>query len=249
MGFQGEPGAYADAAALILAPDLPREGRNTFEDVLRAVAEGEILYGVIPVENVLAGPVTGQAERFWRSGTHIAADVWLPVRHVLAGPRGARPDTVRRVLSHQQALWQCAPYLTRHAFSADLAPNTATAARVVAEAGDVTLAALCSPAAAEQYGLVILDRNVAPPGNETRFWLLSRRPAGSGVGPVHLTGVVWTPHPGTLRVALEKLRAAGADLERVWPLSDAHVLLEARAPAAPPHADGFDVYARKTAPS
>ncbi len=249
VGFQGEPGAYAEAAGAILAPGLPRAGHKRFEDVFRGVRDGELLYGVVPVENTYAGPVAGQAERFWRSGTYITADLWLPVRHVLAGLPQARLPNVRRVLSHPQALAQCAPYLAQHGLSADARSNTASAAREVAAEGDVTRAALCSPAAAEQYGLVILDRDVAAvPGNETRFWLLARASAAPATGPVRLSGVVRATHPGALSAALRELSTVGAVLERVLPLPDAHVLIEARAPAPPPPADGWSVYARRPAP-
>ena len=232
VGFQGEPGAWGEEAAAHLAPGLPAVGLPSFDAVFEAVRAGDVGLGVVPVENVYAGPVDGQAERWWRHRLFIVGDLWLPIHHVLAGLPGSRLEEIRVVRSHPQALRQCAPYLERHGFQAVPSTNTATAAREVRAAGDARTAVLASPAAAARFGLHVLDANVsAAPENRTRFWLLARDPLGStAMGEHRITGVLTVSDPGTAARALSRLRGEGMRLRRLLPLNARHLLVEAVAP-------------------
>jgi prephenate dehydratase len=92
-------------------------------------------------------------------------------------PRGASLKTIKTVESHIHALGQCRDIIRKLGVKAVVAADTAGAAREVAEAGDVSRAALATALAAKIYGLQILKKNVADAKhNTTRFVILSRTP-------------------------------------------------------------------------
>ncbi|MGC1358704.1 MAG: prephenate dehydratase domain-containing protein, partial [Xanthobacteraceae bacterium] len=112
-----------------------------------------------------------------RSGLHIVGEWFLPVQHQLMAPRGATLKTIRTVESHVHALGQCRRIIRKLGIKAVVAADTAGAAREVAEAGDITRAALATTLAAKIYGLQILKKDVADAKhNTTRFVVLARKP-------------------------------------------------------------------------
>ena len=119
------------------------------------------------------------------SGLHIVAEWFLPVRHQLMAPKGARLADIKSVESHVMALGQCRTIIRRLSLKPIVAADTAGSAREVAATGDRTRAALASRLAADIYGLDILAENVEDEAhNTTRFLVLARTaawaPAGSG---------------------------------------------------------------------
>jgi len=96
------------------------------------------------------------------------------VQNLLA-KKGADFDQIRTVLSHPQALGQCAAFLKKHGLAAREEINTAVAAKIVAESEDMSLAAIGSEEAAEEFGLAVLKNHIQEKGgNTTRFAVFSR---------------------------------------------------------------------------
>jgi prephenate dehydratase len=92
-------------------------------------------------------------------------------------PRGATLKTIKTVESHVHALGQCRNIIRTLGIKAVVAADTAGAAREVAEAGDISRAALATNLAAKIYGLQILKKNVADAKhNTTRFVVLAKKP-------------------------------------------------------------------------
>ena len=107
----------------------------------------------------------------------------LSVRHDLLAKEGATLDTVKRVISHPQALSQCAPFLHEHHYEEIAASNTAMAAKQVSEGDDLSIAAIASEESAHLYGLSVLARNICESQqNTTRFAVLSRAQSKKGSG-------------------------------------------------------------------
>jgi prephenate dehydratase len=125
----------------------------------------------------VAGRVADIHHLMPESGLHIVAEWFLPVQHQLMAPRGATLKTIKTVESHVHALGQCRNIIRTLGIKAVVAADTAGAAREVAEAGDVSRAALATNLAAKIYGLQILKKNVADAKhNTTRFVVLARKP-------------------------------------------------------------------------
>jgi len=183
--FQGEPGANSHIACREVFPDLEAVPCATFEDAFAALTAGEADLGMIPIENSVAGRVADIHHLMPTSGLNIIGEFFLPLSHQLMAVKGANLATVKSVTSHVMALGQCRNIIRKLGLRAVVGADTAGAARLVAEAGDPTQAAIASRLAAEIYGLDIIAENIEDEAhNTTRFIILSRdadwAPANNG---------------------------------------------------------------------
>jgi len=188
--FQGEPGANSHLAIREVYPDREAAPCATFEDAFAAIMSGEAEFGMIPIENSVAGRVADIHYLMPDSGLHIVAEHFMPVRHQLLAPKGATLADVKTVESHVHALGQCRKIIRKLGIKPIVAADTAGSAREIAEAGDKSRAAIASRLAADIYGLSILAEDIEDEAhNTTRFIVLSReaRWAKSGAGPVVTT--------------------------------------------------------------
>ncbi len=173
--FQGEPGANSHLACREAYPDYEPVPCPTFEDCFTALSAGEVDLGMIPIENSVAGRVADIHHLMPDSGLHIVAEWFLPIRNQLMAPKGASLDTIKSVESHVMALGQCRGIIRDMKLKPIVAADTAGSAREVAEANDVSRAAIASRLAAEIYGLDILKENVEDESHSTtRFIVLSK---------------------------------------------------------------------------
>src|SRR3984957_6229620 len=177
ISFQGEPGANSHIACNEAYSGYEPLPCPTFEDAFTAVRTGRAVLGMIPIDNSVAGRVADIHHLMPESGLHIVAEWFLPVQHQLMAPRGATLKTIKTVESHVHALGQCRNIIRTLGIKAVVAADTAGAAREVAEAGDVTRAALATALAAKIYGLQTLKKDVADARqNPPRFIVLPRKP-------------------------------------------------------------------------
>jgi prephenate dehydratase len=175
IAFQGEPGANSHIACSEAYRGYEPLPCPTFEDAFAAVRSGRAALAMIPIDNSVAGRVADIHHLMPESGLNIVAEWFLPVQHQLMAPKGATLKTIKTVESHVHALGQCRNVIRSLGVKAVVA-DTAGAAREVAEAGDVSRAALATTLAAKIYGLQILKKNVADARhNTTRFVVLARK--------------------------------------------------------------------------
>jgi len=173
--FQGEKGANSHIACHEAYPGHEAVPCATFEDAFVAVTAGDAELGMIPIENSVAGRVADIHHLMPTSGLHIVAEYFLPVRHQLMAPKGAKLEGIKSVESHVMALGQCRNIIRRLGLKSIVGADTAGSAREVAERGDPTRAAIASRLAAEIYGLDILAQDVEDEAhNTTRFIVLAR---------------------------------------------------------------------------
>jgi len=173
-GYQGAPGAFSHEACLDLRPWDEAVAYDTFEAALNALKAGEVGCVLIPVENSTIGRVEPAATLVEQSGLTQVSDVWRPIRLAMMAPHGASLRTVKTAESHPVALRQCPASLAEMGVTPVEAFDTAGAARAVAEAGDITRAAVAPARAAEVYELSILRNDIQDSSdNRTRFVLLS----------------------------------------------------------------------------
>ncbi len=219
VAFQGEPGANSHIACHEAYPGYEAQPCPTFEDAFAAVAGGEADLGMIPIENSVAGRVADIQHLRPTSGLHIVAEWFLPVRHQLMAPQGARLGDVKTVQSHVMALGQCRNIIRRLKLKPVVAADTAGSAREVAERGDPTRAAIASKLAAEIYGLDILAENIEDEAhNTTRFIVLAREPswAQKQSGPIITTFVFRVRNvPAALYKALGGFATNGINMTKL----------------------------------
>ena len=177
IAFQGEPGANSHIACNLAFPHYEPLPCPTFEDAFAAVRTGRAALAMIPIDNSVAGRVADIHHLMPASKLHIVGEVFLPVQHQLMAPKKATLKTIKTVESHVHALGQCRDIIRSLHIKPVVSADTAGAAREVAEAGDVTRAALATKLAAKIYGLHILKKDVADAKhNATRFVVLAREP-------------------------------------------------------------------------
>lgn len=209
--YQGEPGAYSEAAAGILAPGARPRGLATFRDVFEAVASGAAERGVVPVENTIGGSVGGVVDGLFSfEPVHAVAEYWMPIAHTLLAPDGTALGDVREVRSHPQALAQCADALRDLVPEARLVPHadTAGAARELADEQAAGVAAIASAGAGERYGLTILAEHVeSNAANLTRFLLLAPTDVAAERGTPMKTTLVLAPRAGVPNALFRSLTA------------------------------------------
>ncbi len=177
--FQGEPGAYSEEAALrFFGPGCRRTHTVTWEDIFLSLRNGDADYGVLPIENSSTGSIHQVYDLLAKYGAYVVGEQVIPVSHCLMAPKGASPDTIRLVCSHEQGLFQCEDFLKAHPeWTRRTMLNTAAAAKWVADSGNLTCAAIGSRTAAELYGLDILAEGInSNRENYTRFVIVSPLP-------------------------------------------------------------------------
>ena len=215
VGFQGEPGAYSEEAALAVLPAATTIGFPTFTRAFDALTSREVDAAVLPVENSLGGIVQEVNDLLWeRSGLRVSGEIVHPVRHCLLG----RGEPVVRALSHPQALLQCRKFLEARNIQAVAFHDTAGAARAVAEGMVMGSAAIASSAAARRYGLKILAEGIQDDdSNQTRFVIVDRGEVelpGPGRNKASLA-FIGAHKPGSLVSALKCFSERGLNLTRL----------------------------------
>jgi prephenate dehydratase len=174
--YQGAPGAFSHEACTELRPWDEAVAYDTFEAALDALKAGEVGCALIPVENSTIGRVEPAASLIDAAKLRVVSEVWRPIRLALMAPPGSSLRTVKTAESHPVALRQCPASLAALGITPVEAFDTAGAARAVAEAGDLSRAALAPVSAAEVYGLSILRNDIQDfEDNRTRFVLLSTK--------------------------------------------------------------------------
>lgn len=160
--YQGEPGAYAEeAAANFFGERCRRDHVTNWEDIFAALRDARADYGVLPIENSSTGSINQVYDLLAKYGAYIVGEQTVRVNHCLMAPRGASADTLQDVCSHEQGLLQCEAFLNAHpGWTRTAVRNTAVAAKLVAQSGDLTRGAIGSRRCAALYGLDVLAEGI-----------------------------------------------------------------------------------------
>ncbi|MEE3427428.1 MAG: prephenate dehydratase [Ruminococcus sp.] len=176
VAYQGIKGANGHEAALRLFPEGEVLPYKSFEDVFLAVENGEVSFGVVPVENSTAGSVSAVYDLILKHRFYIVGALDLHIDYCLCGLKQSDFSDIEKVWTHPQSIAQCENYIAKNNFEAVPKANTAFAARDVAEEKRLNVAAICSYKAAEEYGLKILDNHIQDiDKNTTRFIIISKK--------------------------------------------------------------------------
>ncbi len=213
IGVLGPIGSFSDEAALrLFGSRYPFVYFNKVSEIIRAVSEGEIDLGLVPIENVLGGTVSETIDALLKYDVKIIAEYWHPINLVLAAKKEMPLDKVERVLSHPQAISQASGFLERYLPRAEIVftRSTSEAASLLRE-NDV---AILSEEAAIINNLVILARNIQDnKENKTRFILVSKK--GYDDGKVTALFFTTEDKPGALKEVLEVFSQHGVNLRKL----------------------------------
>ena len=217
VAFQGEIGAYSEEAAFqFFGASVQVKPCASLDDVFKAVEQGEVQFGIVPIENSLEGSISRVYDLLLDSSLKVSGETELRVVHCLIASPETRLDLIKRVYSHPQALGQCQAFL-RH-LGREIIPtyDTAGSVKMIKERGITDGAAIASTRAAEIYGMQILAREIEDnPNNFTRFFILAKQdspPTGNDK-----TSIVFSVKhkPGALYEFLRKLASKNINLTKI----------------------------------
>ncbi len=221
--FQGEPGAFSEAAVLNHWPAAEPVGLPSFAAVFSRLAEDSEVVGLLPIENAYAGTVHDVLDLLIQhQELSVWAEVVQPVDLALLALPGTPISEIRRVRSHPQALMQSRGYWQSRGWQMELGSDTAGSARELVQHRWPGVAAIAGPHVAEEYGLAILENRIQDhPDNRTRFWMISgRRPPRLDAGLAATrakTSIVFDTvnTPGSLVVALSPFADSEVNLTKI----------------------------------
>jgi prephenate dehydratase len=202
LAYQGEPGAYSEAAALQFGgADAETLPCKSFDEVFEAVVRKKATHGVVPLENSIGGTIHRNYDLLLEHDLPITAEVELDVVHCLQALPGTTLADVKTVYSHPQALAQCERYLKDLGVTVEAVYDTAGGAKLVSEQKLANAAALASRRAADVFGLQVLQEAVQDyEFNITRFAIIG----GAAPKDANKTTIVFALRstPGSLFKAL-----------------------------------------------
>jgi prephenate dehydratase len=177
--FAGERGAYGELAVFeYFGKGIKAIPVAEFNDVFKAVTSGKTSFGMIPIENSLAGSIHQNYDSLLENNLFIVGEILLRVSHCLIVNPGVLRRNIRRVFSHPQALAQCKRYLAGFP-SIEIVPfsNTAAAVKMIKDKNLRDAAAISSMQAVIDFDMACLAKNIEDnPTNMTRFIVLSKNP-------------------------------------------------------------------------
>jgi prephenate dehydratase len=222
VAFQGEPGAFSEAAAIqFLGERITTVPRATFDAAFRAMEERSADALLAPVENSLAGSVVRVYDLLLQSQLTIVAETILPIEHHLIGCPGATLQGLRSVASHPMALAQCERFFSSHPELRRVpAEDTAGSVREALARGDKSGAAIAGRRAADLYRGVILAEDIQDNAeNFTRFVLLVREKGAAAwlsAEARKISLAMRLAHrPGALLASLEPFAKHGVNLLKI----------------------------------
>ena len=220
IGFLGPRGTFTEQA-LLTQPDLAAAELvplPTMADVLRATETGEVDLGFVPIENSIEGTVNVTSDTLaFDVDLLIQREVVIPIQQHLMGVPGSTVETIAEVVSYPHATAQARAFLETNLSSVRTraANSTAEAARLVAEAGDPTVAAIGNDLAAQIYGLQVLAGDIEDhPENQTRFVAVGPGSVPAPTGHDKTSVVVFQREdaPGSLLSILQQFAARSINL-------------------------------------
>lgn len=171
----------------------------TIPAVMESVINNECIYGVVPIENSIEGPVGITLDSLaHKYDLKIFKEIIIPINQNLIVNPGTSMEDIEDVYSHAQAISQCREFIGKNKFQPHYAVSTARAAKDII--GDGTKAAIGNSKTAELYGLEILKSNIQDTdNNETRFVVLSKNDhEPTGVDKTSVIFSIYEDRPGSL---------------------------------------------------
>ena len=216
VACQGIKGANSGTAAGKLFPVSDITYFKDFDGVFGAVEKGFCEYGVLPIENSTAGSVSEVYDLMKKHNFYIVRSCRVRIDHCLCGIGSTDITKIKKVISHSQALSQCAEYLKKLKVETIACENTAVGAKMISEMGDESVAAICSSECAESYGLKILDKSIQDSiNNFTRFICISKD-LKIFKGADRISVMTSLSHkPGSLNRILARFSALGLNLTKI----------------------------------
>ncbi|MBX3096391.1 MAG: prephenate dehydratase [Fimbriimonadaceae bacterium] len=216
VSYWGPPGTYSHYAAhIIFGGSSTYVPRDSIEECFRAVEQGLVQYGVVPVENSVAGIVPETLDCFPLTNVRICAERYANIHHCIVS-LAPEIKAVQRIYSGPQPARQCRKWLATYCPGIEIVDVAPTARAVEHALRDPEGAAIANRLAAELYDIPILEENIEDdPHNRTRFLVVGfNEPAKTGRDKTSLMFNLKNK-PGELYRALGALEQHGVNLQMI----------------------------------
>jgi 3-deoxy-7-phosphoheptulonate synthase len=200
-GFLGEMGTFSHkACAQFFGTKVTPVPISSFREIFEAIKQGANNFGVVPLENSLAGSIHENYDLLMEYDLRIIGEITIRIMHHLVGHPGTKAAGVKRVFSHPQVFQQCRQFLDRHGdWELLSAKDTVTAVKCVKNKGDKNDVAIASKEAADMYDMELIEEGIETnPRNYTRFVVIGNQPLDNG--PRRKSSIVYSAghRPGAL---------------------------------------------------
>lgn len=215
VSFQGERGAYSEAAArFFFSGAIETVPLQTFAEVLENTSAGKTDYAVLPVENSLEGSVGESYDLLYLTDLNAVGETYHRIEHCLIGS-GELGD-IDTVYSHPQALGQCRDFIEKNGMKTVPTYDTAGSVKIIGEIGRKNVACIASRGASEIYGMPVVAEGIANNSNNyTRFLVLSKET--SPESGRDKTSIIFSikHEPGSLFKIIESFHANNVNLTKI----------------------------------
>ncbi len=176
IAIQGGFGAFHEIAAMHYFRDRDIEilPRNTFRDMMKSLTGHQVDYGIMAIENSLAGSILPNYGLIKESRMTIIGEIYLRIKQNLVGLPGQKVEELREVYSHPMAILQCQLFFDDYPEIRLIeSEDTALSAKEIREKNLRGIGAIASKLAAEKYELEIMAAGIETNKvNYTRFLIL-----------------------------------------------------------------------------
>jgi len=215
VAFQGESGAYSQAAAVsFFRESIETIPYPTFYDALGSTENGRSNYTILPVENSLEGSVPESYDLLLTTKLNVVGETYHRISHCLIGSQNL--EKIDTVYSHPQALGQCRKFIQENHLKPIPTYDTAGSVKIILELNKDNISCIASRKAAEIYNVPIIKEGIEDnPNNYTRFLVLANKKKEKT--SKDKTSIIFTiKHiPGALYNILEKFNANSINLTKI----------------------------------
>lgn len=177
VAIQGGVASFHDIAAKkYFGETIDTLECGTFKEVCEKIAHNQADFGIIAIENKIAGSILLNYHLIDSFDLKIIGEIYLPLELDLMAKPNCKISDIKEVISHPMAIGQCQEYLAKLKNVKVLEfKDTATSAKYVKESKECNLAVIGGPAIAKTYDLNTLEKNISDEKqNYTRFYILTK---------------------------------------------------------------------------
>ena len=215
VSFQGERGAYSEAAArLFFTEEIETIPLSTFAQVLESTSSQNTDFSVLPVENSLEGSVGEAYDLLYSTSLNVIGEIYHRIEHCLIGIGNL--EEVDTVYSHPQALGQCRDFIQKYKMKTVPTYDTAGSVRIIKEINKKNVSCIASKTASQIYQMPVISEAIANNfNNYTRFLVLSKQL--SDETGTDKTSIIFsiTHEPGSLFRIIENFQNYNINLTKI----------------------------------
>lgn len=221
IGYLGPPGTFAEEALVKKLGVAQDElvSYTSVPEVIRAVEQGEVPKGIVPIENSIEGSINVTLDILaFEANVLIEREIIVPIKHNLLARPGVKREDIKAIISHPHAIAQCRRFLaeTFPELPIVAANSTAEAAKAVAEI-HADYAAIGTSLAADIYGLNVLATDIEDfEDNQTRFVLVGKKKVPrTGRDKTSIVCMIHEDRPGSLLQILQEFAYRYINLTKI----------------------------------